>query len=143
MLVLMCEAAGQRFALDARKVVEVVPRVRLHSLASAPAWLAGVSIYRGHVTPILDLSYLVAAKACPNRWASRIILVRINDDASSLVCGLIVEKVTVAHLPAAPAQNGGAAGMAPWGPVLLDAEGMFQLLELPRLLTVDQRAAPG
>jgi chemotaxis-related protein WspB len=142
MLVLMCEAAGHRFALPARQVVEVVPRVRLQTVPHAPAWLAGVCVYRGRVTPVMDLTYLTAAKLCPSRWANRILLVTITDEATSPLCGLIVEKVKVAQV----AVGGDTAaalpvGVAPWGPVLLDAEGMYQLLELPRLFSAERRAA--
>jgi chemotaxis-related protein WspB len=143
MLVLMCAASGNRYALDARHVVEVVPRVRLECVAGSPDWLAGVCVYRGQVTPILDLTYLATAKCCPSRWANRIIVVPIDEGDSRLLCGLIVEQVTVAQLASIPESRATspALGGAPWGPVLLDADGLFQLLELPRLLSHERRAA--
>jgi chemotaxis-related protein WspB len=143
MLVLMCAAAGNRYAIDARQVVEVVPRVRLESVAGSPDWLAGVCVYRGQVTPVLDLTYLATANRGPSRWASRIILVHIDEGDSRLLCGLIVEQVTVAQLASSPESKAAspALGVAPWGPVLLDADGLFQLLELPRLLSGEWRAA--
>ena len=140
MLVLMCEAAGNRFALDARQVVEVVPRVRLQTLAGAPAWLAGACVYRGEAMPVVDLAQLVKGIACPNRWASRVILVRFDDQDSTLQFGLIVEKVAVGQLDAKPKAATVAPGLAAWGKVLLDADGMFQLLDLRRLLSPEQRA---
>lgn len=140
MLVLMCEAAGNRFALDARQVVEVVPRVRLQSLAGSPAWLAGVCVYRGEATPVVDLAQLVQNVPCPNRWSSRVVLVRFVDQGSTLQFGLIVEKAAVAQLDAQPKAATAAAGLAKWGAVMLDGDGMFQLLELTRLLTPEQRA---
>jgi chemotaxis-related protein WspB len=143
MLVLMCASAGNRYAIAARQVVEVVPRVRLESVAGMPDWLAGVCVYRGQVTPVLDLSYLATANRCPSRWASRIIMVHIGEGDSRLLCGLIVEQVTVAQLASGPESSADSPtpGVAPWGPVLLDAEGIFQLVELPRLLSTERRAA--
>jgi len=101
-----------------------------------------VCVYRGQVTPVLDLSYLATATCCPRRWASRIILVHIDEGDSRLLCGLIVQEVTVAHLASGPESRGTSPppGVTPWGPVLLDAGGMFQLLELPRLLSAERRA---
>src|SRR5258708_7736485 len=98
MLVLMCEAAGHRFALDARQVVEVVAHVRTEPVVHAPEWLAGVCVYGGGVTPIVDLTYLAAAKPCPRRWASRILLVPITGEPTAPLCGLVVEKVAVTQL---------------------------------------------
>jgi chemotaxis-related protein WspB len=143
MLVLMCAAAGSRYAIDTRQVVEVVPRVRLESMAGMPDWLAGVCVYRGQVAPVLDLSYLATAHHCPSRWASRIILVHIDEGDSRLLCGLIVEQVTVVQLASGleARDHSLAPGVAAWGPVLLDAEGIFQLVELRRLLSSERRAA--
>ncbi len=142
MLVLMCEAAGNRFAVDARQVVEVVARVRLQPVPSCPDWLAGISVYRGQMTPVLDLSYLVAAKASPVRWSNRIVMVRVAEEASAQICGLIVVKVTVAEVASEPVPAA-ATGMSPWGPVRLDGDGMFQLLELPRIFSGQRRQALG
>jgi chemotaxis-related protein WspB len=141
--VLKCEAAGNRFALDARQVVEVVPRIRLQVVAGAPAWLAGACIYRGAVTPVVDLARLVHGTPCPNRWSSRVVLVRFDDSGSTLQFGLIVEKVVIGQLEVATGTKASAvaAGMAQWGSVLLDDDGMFHLLDLTRLLTPEQRLA--
>jgi len=143
MLVLMCEAAGNRFAVDARQVVEVVARVRLQSVATAPDWLAGVCVYRGQVTSVVDLSSIVACKPSPVRWANRIIMVRLSEEDTSLRCGLIVEKVAIGQLASDRAKQDAppAAGVSQWGPLLLDASGMFQLLELPRLFSAERRQA--
>ncbi|AMV37849.1 chemotaxis protein CheW [Planctomyces sp. SH-PL62] len=75
MLLLTFQAAGQRYAVDASRVVEVVPRVRLRALPHAPAHLAGVLEYRGEVVTVLDLGLLLGAEPAPDRLGTRIILV--------------------------------------------------------------------
>ena len=134
MVVLMCEVAGNRFAVDVRQVAEVVARVRLQAVPNGPDWLAGVCVYRGQVTPVMDLSFVVAGKASPARWSTRIIMLHVTEEISSPLCGLIVEKVAVAQIGTVSPASGAstAAGVSPWGPLRLDEEGMFQLLELPR-----------
>ena len=145
MLVLMCEAAGNRFAVDARQVVEVVARVRLQSVPNGPDWLAGMCVYRGRVTPVIDLSYVVAGEATAARWSNRIIMLRVGEETSSALCGLIVAKVAVTQAASDPAPAGAsaAAGVSPWGPLRLDADGMYQMLELPRLFSAGRRQALG
>ncbi|WP_165252431.1 chemotaxis protein CheW [Paludisphaera soli] len=75
MLLLTFQAAGQRYAVDASRVVEVVPRVRLRPLPHAPAHLAGVLEFRGEVVSVVDLGTLLGAGPAPERLSTRIILV--------------------------------------------------------------------
>src|SRR5207248_107653 len=75
MLVLTFQVGPEPLALDIRRVREVVPRVRLRPVSGAPAWLAGVFVYRGRVVPVLDLHRLAGGGECPPHLSSRIILV--------------------------------------------------------------------
>jgi len=75
MLLLTFEAAGERYAVDASRVVEVVPRVRLRPQPHAPAHLAGVLEYRGEVVSVVDLGRLLGGGPAPDRLSTRIILV--------------------------------------------------------------------
>ena len=75
MLLLTFQAAGQLYAVDAARIVEVVPRVNLRPLPHAQAFLAGVFEYRGDVVPVVDLGVLLGAGPAPDRLSTRIILV--------------------------------------------------------------------
>jgi chemotaxis-related protein WspB len=75
MLLLTFQAAGQLYAVDAARVVQVVPRVTLRPLPHAPAYLAGVFEYRGDVVSVVDLGVLLGAGPAPGRLNTRIILV--------------------------------------------------------------------
>src|SRR5947199_7329918 len=100
MLVLMCQAAGQRYAVDARAVAQVVPRVQLEAVAGGPEWLAGLCVCRGQVVPVVDLCRLIADRPCPRRWSNRVLLVPVAVGQASRPCGLLVESATTATLAA-------------------------------------------
>lgn len=142
MLVLMCQAGNQRFAIAPHDVAEVTPRVQLRLLAGSPDWVAGVCVYRGQVTPIVDLSSLITGSRCPLRWSNRILLVPVAAGETTRLCGLLVESVTTAQLPnvAVPGEGRTSPWISPWGPVLLDEQGLFELLEVPRLLPPERCA---
>jgi chemotaxis-related protein WspB len=75
MLVLTFRAAGNDYALEVRRVVEVVPRINLREIPHAPDCLLGLFDYRGVVVPVVDLGILLGASPCQNRLSTRIILV--------------------------------------------------------------------
>src|SRR5262245_31084152 len=142
MLVLTCQVEGQRYAVDPRGVVEVTPRVGLRPVAGAPDWVAGLCVYRGRITPVIDLAYLTTGRPCPVRWSNRILFLSVPNAEPSRLCGVLVGSVTTGHVPD---QEGGAltstaAQVSPWGPVLLDEQGMYQVLDVRRLLSPERSA---
>lgn len=60
MLLLVFQVAGESYAVEANRVIEVVPRVDLRRLPHAPAALAGLLRYRGQVVPVIDLGVFLA-----------------------------------------------------------------------------------
>ncbi len=139
MLVVTFEAAGRRYALDTRHVVEVVPWVRVQPVARAPDWVAGFFSYRGEVTPAVDLGRLAGGEPCRCRYNSRLLLVALPAAGGSRRAGLLAERVGTANLLADP-RRGPGDGEGAWGPRLLDEQGVFQLLDVARLLP---EARPG
>ena len=75
MLILTFLAAGNRYAVNVTRVVEIVPRVGLRVMPHAPGFLAGFLGYRGQVVPVIDLGLLLGQDPCPDRLSTRIILV--------------------------------------------------------------------
>ncbi len=143
MLVLMCHAGENRYAVDSASVIEVVPCVDFDSVAESPDWLAGVFAHRGIATPLVDFTLLLAGRPCPRRWNSRIILVRFEADDLPSQLGLLAERVTPAEIDdqARATITDKASAMDALGPILLDNQGMFQLIDLSRLLSDDRRTA--
>ena len=75
MLILTFTAGGNRYAVEAARVIELVPRVELRCMPHAPAFLAGLLDYRGTVVPVVDLGLLLGSSPCQDRLSTRIILV--------------------------------------------------------------------
>lgn len=137
MLALVFQIGSERFALDVRRIQEVVPRVPLQALSGVPSHFAGAFIYRGQVVPVLDLHRLAGAGACPPYLSSRIILIPQPSADGRRLLGLLASQVadlqeiqaegqTLTHLR----EN----GRLDFGPVLADRCGVLRLLDLDRLL---------
>ena len=102
MLILTFTAAGNRYAVEVARVVEVVPRVELREMPHAPGFLAGLLEYRGQVVPVIDLGLLLGGGPSPDRLSTRIILVnplphnhnRTEDAPAGKLLGLIAEQVS-------------------------------------------------
>jgi chemotaxis-related protein WspB len=137
MLALTFQIGPHRLALDTRCVKEVVPRVHLRQVASAPAWLAGVFVYRGRVVPVIDLHRLVGAGECPPLLSSRIILVQHSGSDCGELLGLLAAQVAEVRTlePAAmQAVRLTETDQPDLGPVLADGNKVLHLLDLDHLL---------
>lgn len=134
MLALMFQVGRDTVAVDVRRVREVVPRVQLSPVTGAPAWLAGVFVYRGHVVPVVDLHRLTGAGECPPHLSSRIILFPWPADAPDSLVGLLATQV--AEIREVPADPPGAAGPGHLGlgPAQPDGHGIIRVLDPGALL---------
>jgi len=133
-LYLLFRLNQQRFALDVREVVEVLPRRPLKPIAQAPAWVPGIIAHRGVLVPVVDLSALSFAQPAAERTSTRLVLVRYRGEHQ---LGLILEQATeTLRCPAEEFQpygldNGEARYL---GPVRQDANGLLQRIEVDDLL---------
>ena len=62
MLLLLFQVGGDRYALDARRVVEVIPLVKMQRIPRAPKGVAGLFNYRGRPVAAVDLSELMLGR---------------------------------------------------------------------------------
>lgn len=143
MLVLMCHAGANRYAIDSASVIEVLPYVSFDTVSDSPAWLAGVFAHRGVATPLVDFTQLLTGQPCPRRWNSRIILTRFEAEDAWEQLGLLAERVTTAEIDtgATVAPTTRSSAMETLGPILLDERGMFQLVSISRLLSGKRHSA--
>jgi chemotaxis-related protein WspB len=140
MLLIMCHAGANRYAIDSRHVGEVLPRANLHRLTGSPPWLAGLLIYRGAATPVVDLTQLTEGRPCPNRLSSRIIVLRTELEGLPRRLGVLAERVGLREVSEAHAEVGDeTAGETCLGKVLLDEQGVFQLIDIERLVSQDRQ----
>ncbi|AGZ36723.1 chemotaxis protein CheW [Pseudomonas sp. Rh2] len=134
-LYLQFRIGEQRFALDVREVIEVLPRRPLKPIAQAPTWVAGVLAHRGVMVPVIDLSVLSFGRPAVQRTSTRLVLVRYRQDQQ---LGLVLEQATDTlrcHPEAFQPYGLDNPDARYLGPVLQDAEGMLQRIEVDDLLT--------
>ena len=127
MLFLVCQMGRERYALEASRIVEVLPLLSLKRLPRAPKGVAGVFNYRGQPVPAIDLSELTVGEAAAQRLSTRIIVVNYLDAAGrNQLLGLIAEYATelLRKEPNEFVESGVKIGNAQYlGPVLMDGQG--------------------
>ncbi|KVN97710.1 chemotaxis protein CheW [Burkholderia ubonensis] len=155
MLFLLFELDGERYALEATRIVEVLALAPVRPIPGAPPWIAGAIDRHGKPVPVIDVAQLALGRAARRLRSTRLVVVRYHTpdaqpdappDAGSVtgrMLGLIVEHATQTCRidPARFADSGIATPHARWlGPVAGDASGFVQWVDVRRLLDDDARA---
>jgi len=143
MLFLLFHLGQERYALEARRVVEVVPLLALTRMPHAPRGLAGIFNYRGQPVPALDLCELALGHPAIERMSTRIIIVNYATADGPQLLGLIAEQATDMLRKEARdfVQSGVNIDGAPYlGPVLMDAGGAIQWVLEQNLLPEQVRS---
>lgn len=151
MLFLVFELDGERYALDAREIVRVLPLQPVRAFAGTPPYIAGVIDHDGAPVPVVDLAMLALGR--PSRALMSTRLVLVNDGASGgasadidtppRCLALLLESATRTQTLAADAfaEGGIATPEARWlGPVASDAHGFVQWVKVDQLLDARVRA---
>jgi chemotaxis-related protein WspB len=138
MLFLVFELARDRYVLDVSQVAEVLPLVDIKQMPQAPPAVAGILNYRGAPVPVIDVSQLTLGRPAERRLSTRIVLVRYPDaDGQIRLLGLIAERATqtVRHEEKDFVASGVTSkGASYLGPVIADARGLLQWLDVRTLL---------
>jgi chemotaxis-related protein WspB len=138
MLFLLFQLGKDRYALEASRVVEVVPLLEMKQLPQAPNGVAGVFNYRGRPVPAVDLSALTLGQPAGERFSTRIIIVNYPDDTgTNRLLGLIAEYATETLCKDAKdfVDSGVKLGQAPYlGPILMQDPSPIQWIYEQRLL---------
>jgi chemotaxis-related protein WspB len=143
MLLLLFKLGDDRYALETKDVVEVLPLVNWKTIPGAPAGVAGVFNYHGAPVPLIDLAELALGTPSRARMSTRIVLVNYVEEAGGThLLGLLTEHVaeTIRREEADFADPGVATPAAPYlGPVTTDARGIIQRVEVRHLLPAGVR----
>jgi len=138
MLFLVFELARDRYVLDVSQVAEVLPLVDIRQMPQAPTAVAGILNYRGTPVPVIDVSQLTLGRPAERRLSTRIVLVHYPDgDGQPRLLGLIAERATQTvrrdeqDFVASGVTSAGASYL---GPVVADARGLLQWLDVRTLL---------
>ncbi|MGC3960594.1 MAG: chemotaxis protein CheW [Verrucomicrobiota bacterium] len=138
MLFVLFHLGAERYALEAQRVVEIVPLLALKKIPQAPRGVAGLFIYRGRPVPALDLCQLTLGRSAAEHFSTRIIIISYSPAAGvEQFVGLIVERATetLRREPKDFVESGvRVTNSAFLGPMLKDANGVVQLVNPERLL---------
>ena len=98
MHLLMFSVAGEPYAIESRRVVEVLPRVPARPLPRVPDYLLGVFTYRGRIVPLVDLARRLGVAPPTDRLSTRVIVVECRPPAAAagaaaIRLGLVAENV--------------------------------------------------
>ena len=139
MLFLVFQLGEARYAVEARRVAEVLPLLELSPLPQAPKGIAGIFNLRGRAVPAIDLGELTSGQPARERLTTRIIVIdHVDAQGHRQPLGLIAEGVTqmLRRKPDEFASSGVKLGSAPYlGPVLLEAQGPIHWLQAEHLVT--------
>ncbi len=138
MLHLVFRLDGEAYALDASRIVEILPLVNTLKAARPSAGGVGAINYRGLIVPVIDLVAITLGRAFQAQLSTRIVVARRGQ--SGALVGLIVENATEIQriAPADFATNSLAdQGVNHLGPIAIGPRGPIQRIELDRLLPGD------
>jgi chemotaxis-related protein WspB len=139
MTFLLFQLGKDRYALEARRVAEVLPPVALKKIPAAAPGIAGVLNYHGSPVPVVDLGAMALGQPARARLSTRILLVRYAAGTGpEQFLGLLAEQATetLRREPADFQPAGVTSPDTPFlGPVTTDSRGLIQRVELEQLLT--------
>lgn len=138
MLALLFHIGSERFGLDAKDIVVIVPQVELTPPSQSSDLVIGEFSYHGSIVPVIDLGRLVGQSPSPTLLSTRLILVRhVCATGQERLLGLLAEKVTetvtitAEQLHITEQQLDVEAFKTP---LQIDGLGTVQLLHIDRLL---------
>jgi chemotaxis-related protein WspB len=97
MLLLIFQAGDQTYGLDTRNVIEVAPYPECTPMPHAPAYIAGLTTWRGRTLPVIDLPALIAGTPARPLLSTRLVVVDYAaPDGNRHPLGLVAEKAVEA-----------------------------------------------
>jgi len=137
-LFLLFQLGEDRYAIEATKIVAVLPLITCKSLPQAPAAVAGIFDYGGEAVPLIDLSRLALDRPARPLRSTRVLVVNYPiGDGDVRYLGLIAEQAveTVVRDPAEFEPSGVSQDSTRYlGPVVSDPRGLLQWIQVEHLL---------
>jgi chemotaxis-related protein WspB len=75
MQLLSFTVGNEAYAIETRRVIEVLPLVTARPIPHMPAFLRGIFMHRGQFVPLVDLGWLLADHPLQERLGTRVIVV--------------------------------------------------------------------
>ena len=144
MLFLLFRLGKDRYAIEAKQVVEVLPLLAAKQIPQAPPAVRGAFDFRGQPVPLLDLTQLALGHPVREQLSTRVVLVRHPDGrGGQRLIGLVAEHVTetMRREPGEFRDPGVDSPEARWlGPVTPYEGGLVQWIQVDQLLSPELRA---
>lgn len=138
MLFLQFKVGNDRYVLEVKDIIEIVPFANLKLVPKAPPYLAGLLNYRGNTVPIIDVCYLMSDKISELKLSSRIALINYStNDGKSLYIGLLSEHMTETVIFDENDFSNSGVNLKdhPYlGKVLIDDNGIVQKVDIHKLI---------
>ena len=143
MLALIFRVSETRYAIACRRIVEVIPLVELRPAPGAARWISGSFVYRGALTPVLDLCELLGGYACPPWLRTRIVITEVRLDGKAVRAGLMAEHVTEArHVQGQPLAGAALAAEPYLGELIQEGDNLLQILHPERIDLLTHGVSP-
>jgi len=138
MLCLLFQLGDALCAVEAARIVEVLPLVHMRPLPSSIPEVAGVLNHRGQPVPVVDLCRVHLGRAARSRLSTRILLFDPSPESSpTRLLGMIAERAT----EAAAFEPGDFDQPSPLGRTGHTSRGTVQWVDLDRLVPAETRAS--
>ena len=140
MLLITFNIAEDRYALDTRNVIEIVPQVTLKSIPMEESYVAGIFNYHGNYVPVIDISSLCGGTVASASLTTRIIIARFNDKQ---VIGLLADNLTqTLHIEPEQFSSCGIQKLNAdfLGDVSHHEDGLIQLVNIEQLLSPELKS---
>jgi purine-binding chemotaxis protein CheW len=144
--VLTLTLQGEKFALEAGRVQEILDLVNVTEVPGGPAFLNGLVNVRGKVVPLADLRLKFEMAATPPTIDTRIVVINILLDGETTIVGLLADKVhEVTEMNAELLEDTPKIGMR-WRPEFIRCIGkhggdFIAVLDIDRVFEEGDRAA--
>lgn len=79
MLFIVFRLGQDRYALNARELLEILPLAQIKRVPQAPNGIAGLLDYHGVMLPVIDLSALALGQAAAERISTRMVVVEMEN----------------------------------------------------------------
>jgi len=134
----MCFHIGEvRYALQARSITSVIPRVNLQPGTGFDNRQCGSLLYKQQLIPVFDLCQILLNRPAVSVLSTRILLLNnVSDD--NMLLGIVVEQATgtvrLDRSLSNPPQNAGTGALT--RTIHTDSHGTLQIIQLPQLMEI-------
>jgi len=137
--VVVCDVAGESFAIAIQQVNTIVPVPEITAVPGAPGDVVGVINLRGSILPVIDLRMKFGVEVRPADKDTRIVVVEAGCHTAGLIVDAVIETVRLSltdiEPPPSTVQGCGTAYLRGVGKY---EDRLLLIVDLDRLLTVEE-----